>query len=82
MKEASKVANDLKTLGFEHYPDVKLYGPAPLAIEKKANQFTWAIMFKSSNVNQLHSLLNTFEQSYKAPSGVSVKLDVDPVQIL
>lgn len=82
VREASKVAGDLKKLSLEHYPDVKLFGPAPLTIEKKANQFTWAIMFKSSNVNQLHSLLKTFEQNYTAPSGVSIKLDVDPVQIL
>ena len=56
-------------------------GPSPLTIEKKANQFTWAIMLKTENVNQLHNLLNTFEQNYKSISNVSYKIDVDPVQI-
>ena len=82
VSEVSKVAGDLKNLCFEHYPDVKLYGPAPLGIEKKANQFTWAIMFKSANVNQLHSLLKTFEKNYSPASGITVKMDIDPVQIL
>lgn len=80
--EASKTFQNLSKLCLEHYGDVKLYGPAPLAIEKKANQFTWAIMIKSHNVNQLHSFLNTFEQNYVAPSGISIKLDIDPTQIL
>lgn len=82
LAEASKTYQNLAKLCNEHYEDVKLYGPAPLAIEKKANQFTWAIMIKSSNVNQLHSFLNTFEQNYSAPSGISIKLDIDPTQIL
>ena len=51
-------------------------------IEKKANQFTWAIMFKSDNVANLHKLISTFDLNYKPVSNISHKIDVDPIHLL
>ncbi|MBG60502.1 MAG: primosomal protein N' [Peredibacter sp.] len=81
VKTIGEVANNLQKVIATNFPEVRLMGPSPLTIEKKANQFTWAIMLKTENVNQLHNLLNTFEQNYKSISNVSYKIDVDPVQI-
>lgn len=76
------VANQLQRIIATHYQSVRLMGPTPMGIEKKANQFTWAIMLKSDQVNELHSVVSTFETNYKTVSNVSYKVDVDPVHIL
>lgn len=81
VKTISDVAANLSKAVASDFPEVRLMGPSPLTIEKKANQYTWAIMLKSENVNHLHNLLNTFETNYKSVSNVSYKIDVDPVQI-
>jgi primosomal protein N' (replication factor Y) len=79
---AQDIAAAMKRTLNQHYPDVKLLGPAPMSIEKKANQFTWGIMLKSENVSQLHGLLSAFEEHHKPISGVSIKIDVDPYHVL
>lgn len=78
----SAVARQMQQVSFKSFQDVKVLGPAPMSIEKKANQFTWAIMLKSENVNQLHNMLTTFEENYKTISSVSYKIDVDPITVL
>lgn len=79
IKEANDVSQSLRKVSEEHFQSVRILGPAPNAIEKKANQFTWSLMLKSENINELHQVLNTFEQNYHAPSNVSFKIDVDPL---
>lgn len=81
VKTISEVATNLNKVIASDFSQVRLMGPSPLTIEKKANQFTWAIMLKTDEVNQLHNLLTTFEDNYKSVSNVSYKIDVDPVQI-
>lgn len=76
------VSSQLQLVAHKNFSDVKILGPAPMSIEKKANQFTWALMLKSENVNQLHNMLSTFEENYKPISSVSYKIDVDPATTL
>ena len=76
------VGAQLQKVIINHYPSVRLLGPTPMGIEKKANQYTWAIMLKSDQVNELHSVISTFESNYKTVSNVSYKVDIDPVHIL
>jgi primosomal protein N' (replication factor Y) len=78
----SEVAKKLQKTIDGHFPQVRLLGPTPLGVEKKANQFTWAIMLKSSQLNQLHALISTFESNYQQISGLTCKIDIDPMQIL
>ncbi len=78
----TEVANQLNKVINSNFDTVRLMGPTPMSIEKKANQFTWAIMLKSSNLNELHGLINTFETNYQEVSGISFKIDIDPMQIL
>lgn len=65
-----------------NFPSVRLLGPTPMSIEKKAGQYTWAFMLKSDNVKELHLALKTFETNYQDMSGVHVKVDVDALHIL
>ena len=76
------VAKNLMKVSFENFKNVRILGPTPLSIEKKANQYSWAIMLKSDNINELHNLIKTFESNYKTVSGVSYKVDVDPQHVL
>jgi len=76
------VARNLQKVSFDNFQDVRILGPTPLSIEKKANQYSWAIMLKSDNINQMHNLIKTFETNYKSVSGVTYKVDVDPQHVL
>lgn len=60
------------------FKKVQMLGPVPSYIEKKANQFTWMMMLKSDNVNELHNVINTFEKSLVKDHLISIKIDVDP----
>jgi primosomal protein N' (replication factor Y) len=55
--------------------------PSPCSIEKRQNQYSWSIMLKAQNVNDLHQKLQFFELNFESSGGVSVKIDVDPMQI-
>ncbi len=68
----------LRGLVTKHFPEVRLLGPRPATVEKKANQYTWSVLLKSKDLNQLHGLLRSFELNLPVVSGISTKIDVDP----
>jgi primosomal protein N' (replication factor Y) len=72
----------IKGLIVQHFPEVIFLGPRPAHIEKKSNQFTWSILFKSKDPSQLHNLLKSFELNYKSLSSVTYKIDVDPYSMI
>lgn len=82
IEHSTVVATSLSKVIKEHLKQVRLLGPTPMGIEKKANQYTWAIMLKSDDVMALHKLLDTFEQNYQSVSNISYKIDVDPIHII
>lgn len=61
-----------------HFKEVEVLGPKPSTIEKKVNKFTWSVMIRSLNLNQLHNCLKSFEANYPQKSPISLKIDVDP----
>jgi primosomal protein N' (replication factor Y) len=78
MTSINHAATRLEKTIVKSFNEVQLLGPIPSTIEKKANQFTWCMMLKSGNVNQLHSLIKAFEIGEKTDSTISVKIDIDP----
>jgi primosomal protein N' (replication factor Y) (superfamily II helicase) len=78
----SDVTRQLTKVIVGNFPSVRILGPTPMGIEKKANQFTWAIMLKSEDINDLHKMISIFESNYLAVSGITYKVDVDPIHIL
>ena len=78
IKESSKEANSLRAMALKHFDQVEILGPRPSMIEKKINKFTWSLMIRSSDVNQLHNLIRTFSKNYHPPYTISLKIDVDP----
>ena len=78
ISEASQATSNLRTLCQDHFKDVEILGPRPSMIEKKVNKFTWSIMIRSSDINQLHNLITTFKRNYDQPHTISLKIDVDP----
>ena len=82
ISHVNDVGNKLRAVTASHYDQVQLLGPTPLGIEKKAGQFSWAMMLKSANISQLHQAVATFEKNYLDQSNISFKIDIDPVQIL
>jgi primosomal protein N' (replication factor Y) len=82
IKAISQVAGQLNKVIISNFESVRLLGPTPLGIEKKANQFTWAIMLKSEQINDLHGVISTFESNYKPIHNITYKVDIDPMHIL
>ena len=78
IKESVYQANSLRALALKHFTQVEILGPRPSMIEKKVNKFTWSLMIRSSDLNQLHNLVRTFRKNYKPPHTISLKIDVDP----
>lgn len=78
IKESTEEGMKLKDLVKKHFPRVEILGPRPSMIEKKVNKFTWSLMIRSKEINQLHNLVNTFKNNYKPSRGISLKIDVDP----
>ncbi|EQC46552.1 primosomal protein N' [Bacteriovorax sp. Seq25_V] len=60
----------------------EIWGPTPAMIERRANMFTWSFTVVSGNVNTLHSIVSYFENTNKIDKSYSIKVDVDPYQIL
>jgi len=75
---SDRVGPMIRSLIQSNFSQVAILGPRPAHIEKKSNQFTWSILLKSNDLNQLHNLLKTFEINYKSLSSVSYKIDIDP----
>jgi primosomal protein N' (replication factor Y) len=78
IKESSEQAHRLRETAETHFKSVEILGPRPSMIEKKVNKFTWSLMIRSDDINQLHNLVNSFEKNYKPPHTISLKIDVDP----
>jgi primosomal protein N' (replication factor Y) (superfamily II helicase) len=73
-----EVAPTFRSLIRSHFPLVTMLGPRPAPVEKKANQFTWSVLFKTKDIGGLHNLLKTFEVNYRPQHSISYKIDIDP----
>jgi primosomal protein N' (replication factor Y) len=78
IQSSTDQASRIRILCEKHFKETEVLGPRPSMIEKKVNKFTWSLMIRSSNINQLHNLINTFKQNYSPPHSISLKIDVDP----
>ena len=78
IKESTEQSQRLREMADTHFKKVDILGPRPSMIEKKVNKFTWSLMIRSDDVNQLHNLINSFEKNYRPPHTISLKIDVDP----
>jgi primosomal protein N' (replication factor Y) len=81
-ESAKKAADMMGEISRKHFPLVMVLGPSPANIEKRANQFTWTILLRASEVNHLHNLLAAFEENFVIPAGITLKTDVDPSHFL
>lgn len=81
MRESTKVAQMLEDMRSKKLKDISILGPRPSLIEKRVNKYTWSLMLRSSDLNQLHNALKTLIKYFKPQSGVSLKIDVDPYHL-
>jgi primosomal protein N' (replication factor Y) (superfamily II helicase) len=76
-EDATGAAALLRKMCEEHFSKVEILGPKPASIEKKSNKYYWCLQIKSSDLNQLHNLINSFFNNIRRFRS-QVKLDVDP----
>jgi primosomal protein N' (replication factor Y) (superfamily II helicase) len=80
-EESNRYANAIRSLIDKNFNQVEILGPRPAVVEKKVNKYTWSIMIKSPDVNQLHNLISTLQTNTKLHYSVSIKFDVDPYHV-
>ena len=78
---ARQIADLLRRVGKAHFPGIVISDPRPALVEKKVNKYTWCLLVKSYQVNDLHNSLKTLQNNLKLPHTVSLKIDVDPICI-
>jgi primosomal protein N' (replication factor Y) (superfamily II helicase) len=78
IKESKSLGQSIGHLIKKHFSEVKVLGPRPALMEKRINKYTWALMLKSTSINQLHNLLKTVKSGHRSGHTISVKYDVDP----
>ena len=77
-KDAQNSQQILSMLAKKHFTSVAVMTARPALIEKRVNKYTWCLMIRSSNVNELHNILHSFEQNFKPHHSCSLKIDIDP----
>lgn len=82
IEEAVKAAEVFQQLKRQAFPVVEILGPKPALVEKRANKFSWNIMLRSSDVNQLHNSLHSFQAAFKPHYSVTIRIDVDPYTLV
>lgn len=65
----------------KHFPSLELLGPRPALIEKRVNKFTWSLLLKGEQVNEIHNIIKSLKNNLKLHYSVSMKIDVDPYQL-
>lgn len=80
-ESANSLGEMIEVLISKHFAQVSLLGPRPALIEKRVNKYTWSLMLKSDDVNQLHNILRTIKKNMKLNGQVSLKIDIDPYQL-
>lgn len=62
----------------DHFGGVEILGVRPAQVEKRENKFTWLMLVKSTDVNELHNFINSLKKNIPKDHRVSIKLDIDP----
>lgn len=81
MKESIMIGQFFNDMQEKQLTKLKVLGPRPSIIEKRVNKYTWSLMLRSEDRNQLHNALKTLVKYQKLQSGVTFKIDVDPYHL-
>ncbi len=82
IQEAVKAAEILEQLRSAHFGSIEILGPRPAIVEKRANKFTWNILVRSADINQLHNTLSSYHLAHQPHHSVAVRMDIDPYTLV
>ena len=63
------------------FKGLRILGPRPSFVEKRAGKYTWNLMIESGDINELHNGLNSLAANYRPSGQVSYRFDIDPYLI-
>ena len=72
-----KVKDFLSAVSQRNGLEIEVMGPAPVGIEKRANQFTWNIICRAQNYKSLYLALKKFDETV-VNNNISIKIDLNP----
>ena len=88
-KEVIEAANDvsdhLQILRDDHFPDVKIIGPAPAPLSKIDGKFRWHFLLRCQTVEkicELLQLLNDEPPTVIKSNAIEFVIDIDPTNTL
>ena len=58
--------------------EIEVLGPAPVGIEKRANQFTWNIICRTKDYQSLFLGLKKYDEIFGDEKNISIKIDLNP----
>lgn len=61
---------------------VSLLGPAECPLAMILGSYRYHLIFRSQDFSTLHNMVQSSMEAYKAPAGVYIEVDVDPVSLL
>tara|TARA_R110000868_G_scaffold100128_5_gene275409 strand:- start:5710 stop:7692 length:1983 start_codon:yes stop_codon:yes gene_type:complete len=82
IKQSMHFSDWAQGLKEHHFQSVDVLGPRPALMEKRVNKFTWCLMLRSHQVNDMHSFISAAQVYLSRVRGLHVKTDIDPQVIL
>lgn len=72
------VANGLRK-HFNKNHDLFILGPSAAMMEKRMNQYTWNVVLRAFDINQLHKVIHFASHLATLGPRAQYKIDVDPL---
>lgn len=76
---ASALLNQMPKTALER---ISLLGPAECPLGMISGSYRYHLIFRSQDLSLLHNIVQSSITAYKAPAGVYIEIDVDPVSLL
>jgi len=64
-----------------HFPDLLLRGPAPAPLLKAESYYRYQIMLRGQRMAKVSAQLGALVGGYRLPEGVTLTIDIDPVDL-
>lgn len=77
MSEAQKIVR----MSIRH-DSVRILGPAPSLLSKLQNRYRYRILYIADKKIDIQSYISSIFSKYKAPSSISIKIDIDPYSMV
>ncbi len=77
---AAYVRKELENVTGE-IPDLLLAGPAPAPLARAESNYRYQLMIRTNKMPRLSEVLSRLQESLTLPDGITLSIDIDPVNL-